>query len=158
MKRWYQLFWSLLALLFLSGFFFLDQETEQPESNEPQTVTIDEEGLIAIRLNHAAAAFKTEQLRAANLPEERVEKELVPYIGQRLLEQAISWVKGEDVPEIDALISVDISGQPVVVDEHLEGEISIDWSSEQHEHVTFTYHKPADYWLLEQVEKKGVRG
>lgn len=65
MKKWYTLLWLPLVLLFISGFFFLDRGIESGHSipGELPTVTVSEDDIMAIRLNHEATRFKVKQLK-----------------------------------------------------------------------------------------------
>ncbi|MDQ0206793.1 hypothetical protein J2S05_001592 [Alkalicoccobacillus murimartini] len=146
-------------IAFVSGFFFLDQGIEQTNPNEPSTSTVDYEGIMAVRLNHVATAFKVEKLKKTPLTKEELHEELSPYLGESLLSKTTNWLNGEVDPQVEAFVSVDTSHQPIVTDETEEG-ISIVWDMDQSEQVKITYRKPADLWVADHVEiteKEGVR-
>lgn len=153
MKKWYTLLWLLLVLLFSSGFFFLEKEpnVERSIPGELPTLTVSEDDLIAIRLNHEATRFKVEQLKQEKLSSAQLEQELEPYMGAALIRQTIKWMNGEDEPELESFIAVD-PVNPVVSDEFQEGLVSIIWDLEKNHSVSFIYSKPGDRWLLEHIE------
>ncbi|MFK3936032.1 hypothetical protein ACI2JA_00795 [Alkalihalobacillus sp. NPDC078783] len=158
MRKWYTILWIPLVLLFISGFFFLDKDTEIGHSvpGEQPTVTVNEEDIMAIRLSHEATRFKVKQLEQVNLTETQMEQELQPYMEEKMIKQLKQWVQGLEVAAVDALITTDTSKSPIIEDEYQEGEVTVTWEPNKTSRYDFTYSKPGDQWLLENISK-GVR-
>ncbi|WYP25852.1 hypothetical protein NSQ54_16235 [Alkalihalobacillus sp. FSL W8-0930] len=158
MKKWYTLLWLPLVLLFISGFFFLDRGLDSVHSipGELPTVTVSEDDLMAIRLNHEATRFKVKQLQQRDLPLSQVEQELQLFMGESMINHLTQWLQGADVSEIDALITTNTSKAPIIEDEFQEGEVTVTWEPNKTSHHDFTYSKPGDQWLLEDISR-GVR-
>lgn len=140
--------------LFISGFFFLDEGKKKPASGEEESVVMDNEGVMAVRLAHNAAAFKLEHLHESNQAATSTADELNPYVADALLKDSIAWLEGEDEEAIEAFIDVDTSAQPVVVDE-LGEELVLTWRSSSRQRTEVTYKKPNDIWLATDIKTTG---
>ncbi|MEK4566258.1 hypothetical protein MKX54_16440 [Alkalihalobacillus sp. FSL R5-0424] len=158
MKKWYTLLWLPLVLLFISGFFFLDRGIESGHSipGELPTVTVSEDDIMAIRLNHEATRFKVKQLKQLTGPTMQVVQELKPYMGPAMLDKTKQWIDGEDVPELESLLTIE-TVNPTISDEFNQNGISVIWDFKATDSVTFTYSKPGDQWVLEQIAE-GAKG
>ncbi|MEN0644752.1 hypothetical protein MKY91_16485 [Alkalicoccobacillus gibsonii] len=152
MKKWYTLLWLPLVLLFISGFFFLDhgQEIGPSIPGELPTVTVNEEDIMAIRLNHEATRFKAKQLKQTDRSTKQLEQELKLYMSSEMVRKTKQWINGEDVPELDSLLTID-PVNPMIADEFQSEGVSVIWNSTDTGSVAFTYSKPGDHWVLEEI-------
>ena len=158
MKKWYTLLWLPLVLLFISGFFFLDRGMDSVHSipGELPTVTVSEDDIMAIRLSHEATRFKAKQLKQMDGSTMQLEQELKPYMGPAMLDKTKQWIDGEDVPELESLLTVE-TVNPMISDEFNQNGVTVIWDFETRNTVAFTYSKPRDQWVLEQIAE-GAKG
>lgn len=73
-----------------------------------------------------------------------------------MLDKTKQWIDGEDVPELESLLTIE-TVNPTISDEFNQNGISVIWDFKATDSVTFTYSKPGDQWVLEQIAE-GAKG
>ncbi|WP_054708774.1 hypothetical protein [Bacillus sp. JCM 19041] len=118
-----------VGIIFLSGFFFLDEDESNPYKEE--TETIDKAAFTEIQLNHKAAQFALEQ---------REDKWLGFHFEQRVSEE-----------ELLLFSTINTEIEPTIAEEN-GGEATLHWQGTE-----VDYKKDENFWKVNRVREASIK-